>query len=113
MSWLSDAVVDRLTTAVAIPDLPGGRYELFETLGAGGMGTVYRAFDSELGRDVAIKVARGTAAAGSQLTDRLRAEALVLARLEHPGIVPVHDVGTLPDGRLFYVMKLVRGTTLA
>jgi serine/threonine protein kinase len=49
---------------------------------------------------------------GDVLCERLRAEARVLARLEHPGIVPVHDVGTLPDGRVFYVMKLVRGARL-
>jgi len=110
MSWLSDAVVERLTTAVAIPVVPGDRYELLEVIGAGGMGTVYRAFDAELGREVAIKVARD--ASDPRLVARLRTEASVLARLEHPGIVPVHDVGTLPDGRLFYVMKLVRGTTL-
>ena len=43
---------------------------------------------------------------------RLRTEAQVLARLEHPGLVPVHDIGSLPDGRLFYAMKLVRGRRL-
>jgi serine/threonine protein kinase len=48
----------------------------------------------------------------SALEHRLRIEARVLARLEHPGIVPIHDVGRLADGRLFYVMKLVRGRTL-
>jgi eukaryotic-like serine/threonine-protein kinase len=87
------------------------RYELREPVGQGGMGTVYRAFDRTLERDVAIKVLRvgltepGTAA-------RLEREARILARLEHPGIVPVHDAGTLPDGRIYYVMKLVRGERL-
>jgi serine/threonine protein kinase len=47
------------------------------------------------------------------MASRLQAEARVMAHLEHPGIVPIHDVGTLPDGRIFYVMKLVQGTSLA
>ena len=51
-------------------------------------------------------------ASGSGLDERLRREAQVLAALEHPGIVPVHDAGVLADGRLYYVMKLVRGVTL-
>jgi serine/threonine protein kinase len=61
---------------------------------------------------VAIKVSNAPAAA-SPLDERLRQEARILARLEHPGVVPVHDAGTLDDGRMFYVMKLVRGETLA
>ena len=52
------------------------------------------------------------AQAGDGTVARLRNEARVLARLEHPGLVPVHDIGTLPDGRLFYVMRLVRGRRL-
>jgi serine/threonine protein kinase len=64
------------------------------------MGVVYRAEDKELGRQVAIKV-----------LDDAR-EARVLAGLEHPGIVPVHDAGMLPDGRCYYAMKLVRGKRL-
>ena len=76
------------------------------------MGAVYAARDTLLDRDVAIKVSNAVAA-GTGLDQRLRDEALVLARLEHPGIVPIHDAGVLADGRLFYVMKLVRGETLA
>ncbi len=75
------------------------------------MGTVYRARDLALGRDVALKVLRAETS-DERLADRLRREARILAHLEHPGIVPVHDVGTLADGRVFYVMKLVRGTRL-
>jgi serine/threonine protein kinase len=93
-----------------VPD-EGGRYELREPVGQGGMGTVYRAFDRTLEREVAVKVLRaglGDPAAAS----RLAREARILARLEHPGVVPVHDAGVLPDGRVFYVMKLVRGERL-
>ena len=66
--------------------------------------------DEELGREVAIKIPNALASAS--LERRLRSEARVLARLEHPGIVPIHDAGRLADGRLFYVMKRVRGRTL-
>jgi serine/threonine protein kinase len=76
------------------------------------MGSVYAARDEQLGREVAIKVSNAAAPA-DDLDQRLRQEARVLARLEHPGIVPVHDAGLLDDGRWFYVMKLVRGDTLA
>ena len=93
------------------PDLAGTKYELRGRVGRGGMGTVWRAFDRELGREVALKVMNGPdPRPGGEA--RLRTEAQVLARLEHPGLVPVHDLGTLPDGRLFYAMKLVRGRRL-
>ena len=74
------------------------------------MGTVFLAVDEELGREVAIKIPNALASA--ELERRLRSEARVLARLEHPGIVPIHDAGRLADGRLFYVMKRVKGRTL-
>jgi len=75
------------------------------------MGSVWAADDPELGRSVALKVLELPDSAGD-LSARLRREARVLARLEHPGVVPVHDVGTLPDGRPWYAMKLVRGEKL-
>jgi serine/threonine protein kinase len=73
------------------------------------MGIVFRGRDRTLDRDVAIKVTVWSTPADA---DRLRAEARVLARLEHPGIVPIHDVGQLPDGRVYTVMMLVRGARL-
>jgi serine/threonine protein kinase len=112
VTWLSDEVVGRLRQVAVAPELPSGRYELLEPIGRGGMGTVYAARDAWLGREVAIKVSNSPAPSGD-LERRLTREARVLARLEHPGIVPVHDTGVLGDGRWFYVMKLVRGTTLA
>jgi eukaryotic-like serine/threonine-protein kinase len=111
MTRLPDDAVSRLREAAAWPELPPDRYELRELIGRGGMGAVYSAFDRRLDREVALKVSNGAAPA-SGLEERLRREALVLARLEHPGIVPVHDAGELSDGRWFYVMKLVRGRTL-
>jgi eukaryotic-like serine/threonine-protein kinase len=109
--WLSDAALGHLRSVADRPDLGGTPYELAEEIARGGMGTVYRARDRRLARDVALKVMNAPAPAPGEV-ERMRDEARILARLEHPGIVPVHDLGTLPDGRLFYVMKLVRGRRL-
>ncbi|HSA54214.1 MAG TPA: serine/threonine-protein kinase [Gemmatimonadaceae bacterium] len=111
MTSLSDAALDRLRTLGDGLALDGTRYELLGELGRGGMGTVYRVRDRELGREVALKVTADLAPT-PDAARRLRREARALARLEHPGIVPVHDAGTLPDGRVFYTMKLVRGERL-
>jgi serine/threonine protein kinase len=111
MSALSDAALRRLRDAADAPDLTGTKYELVERIGQGGMGTVYRVHDRELERDVALKVVR-LPEGSADVAARMRREARTLARLEHPGIVPVHDVGTLADGRMFYAMKLVRGAPL-
>ncbi len=108
---LTDDVLDHLRAVADLPDLTGTKYRLLATLGRGGMGTVYRAEDTGLGREVALKVLADPDPAGD-LSARLLAEARLLARLEHPNIVPVHDVGTLLDGRVFYAMKLVRGRRL-
>ena len=96
---LSDSVLRHLRDVVDLPDLGDTRYELQEEIGRGGLGVVYAARDRQLDRRVAIKV-MDAAWAG---------EARVIARLEHPGIVPVYETGTLPDGRVFYAMKLVAG----
>lgn len=111
MTWLSDEVVGRLQRAAVWPDASGTRYDIIEEIGRGGMGAVYRARDRVLDRDVALKVVEVLGDTDS-LGARIRHEAAVLARLEHPGIVPIHDVGELADGRAFYVMKLVRGQAL-
>jgi len=107
---LSDQVLDHLRAVAGEPEIDG-RYEILDEIARGGMGTVYRALDRELGREVALKVSSRPGAA-TDAEGRLLREARVLARLEHPGLVPVHDVGTLPDGRLFYAMKRVRGSRL-
>ena len=85
------------------------RYEIIAEHGRGGLGRVSRAHDRELGRDVAIKelLSRGHV---SEL--RFMREALITARLEHPGIVPIHEAGRWPDGTPFYAMKLVSGRSL-
>lgn len=109
-SHLSDRVLAHLREVADAPDLSGTRYDWIEPLGRGGMSTVWRARDRSLDRDVALKVLAAPAVAG--VAERLVAEAKILARLDHPGIVPVHDVGVLPDGRVYYVMKRVHGRRL-
>jgi len=101
---ISEPALDRLRAMFRAPDLAGTRYELVSELGRGGMGVVYLARDTALDREVALKIVDRVHAGGR--------EARVLARLEHPGIVPVHDFGELPDGRAFYAMKRVRGDRL-
>ena len=111
MNWLSDEAIARLQTASALPDLAGTRYRLIERVGGGGMGTVYLAEDSVLGRRIALKIL-DLPELRADLSARLLREAQILGRLEHPGIVPVHDAGTLADGRVFYAMKFVEGERL-
>ena len=111
MKFLSDKTVQHLREASAEPDLAGTRYRLLEPVARGGMGVVYAALDEMLDRRVALKVLDTPDPDGS-LAARLNREARVLAHLEHPGIVPVHDVGTLADGRVFYTMKFVEGRRL-
>lgn len=110
MTVLSDAAVNRLRDVMERPALPP-RYQPVEVIGRGGMGVVWRARDSLLDRDVAVKVVAAHLFEG-EFTLRLTREARILARLEHPGIVAVHDCGVLEDGRGWYVMRLVRGTRL-
>jgi serine/threonine protein kinase len=107
---ISDRAINRLLDAAASPELDA-RYEITGVAGHGGMGTVYVARDHVLDRDVAVKVVDIADHSGSRAA-RLRREAHILARLDHPGMVPVHDAGALVDGRAFYVMKLVAGRRL-
>src|SRR5262249_20309063 len=93
--------------------LLGGRYEVRERVGAGGMGVVLRVFDCTLARELAVKVMKGDAAREPHAGPRFLEEAKVCGRLQHPGVVPLHELGHLPDGTPFFTMKLVRGRTLA
>lgn len=111
MTWLSDNAVAHLRAVAELPDFSETRYRIERELARGGMGVVYEAEDVELRRRVAIKVLASELASEDSV-DRMRAEARTIARLEHPGIVPLHDVGLLHDGRLWYAMKLVRGRRL-
>ncbi|MCC9601274.1 serine/threonine protein kinase [Stieleria sp. JC731] len=89
-----------------------GDYELLEEIGRGGMGVVFRARQLSLEREVAVKmILRGRLASDADL-QRFMAEAAATAKLEHPGIVPVYDVGDF-EGRPFFSMKYIAGETLA
>ena len=111
MKWLSDDKLRHLQAIVSDPDFSSTKYTFVGELARGGMGTVYLAQDPELSRQVAIKVLN-TPDVTDDVRRRMFREAQIIARLEHPGIVPVHDVGVLADGRVFYAMKLVRGRRL-
>ena len=111
MRWLSDDAIERLREDADLPDLGSSKYLVIHKLGSGGMGTVYIAQDVDLGRKVAIKVMNSAEQTGA-FAARMTREARIVALLEHPSIVPIHDVGVLDDGRVFYAMKLVQGARL-
>ena len=89
------------------------RYQLIGELARGGMGAIFQGRDLDLGRDLAVKVIREEHRDHPEMIRRFVEEAQIGGQLQHPGIVPVHELGRLPDGRLFIAMKLVRGRTLA
>jgi serine/threonine protein kinase len=89
------------------------RYTLGAEIARGGMGVVYRAVDSILGREVAVKVLQERYGPASGAALRFADEARITGQLQHPSIPPVHDLGTLPDGRPFLAMKLIQGHTLS
>ena len=88
-----------------------GHYEILGVIGAGGMGEVYRAKDTKLGRQVAIKVLPAHLAADASARERLRREAIAAAALDHPFICKVFDIGE-DCGALFLVMEFITGDTL-
>jgi serine/threonine protein kinase len=110
VSALSDAAMSRLREAASWPAFET-RYVALGIVGQGGSATVYRARDETLQRDVAVKVLDVPDLAG-RAARRLAREAHILAHLDHPGIVPIHDYGVLEDGRSYFVMKLVEGSPL-
>jgi serine/threonine-protein kinase len=91
----------------------GGRYTLTAEIGRGAMGAVWAGTDEAFGREVAVKVLLPEHVGKPELLRRFAAEARITARLQHPAIVPVFEVGELPDGRPFYAMRRVNGSTLS
>ncbi|MBI3723962.1 protein kinase, partial [bacterium] len=107
----SDSTPPELESALRDPERRLGRYVILSTLGRGGMGIVYRAFDAELGRPVAIKMILDPSYAGDDQVQRFHREARAAAQLRHPGIVSVHEVGA-HDGKPFLVLELIEGENL-
>jgi len=118
---------DRVTEAISRLAKSGdsGRYTVKSEFARGGMGRVMLALDNAVGREVAMKEllpgvigssslpASARDASRGELVERFLREAKVTGQLEHPNIVPVYEIGSRDDGRVFYTMKLVRGKTLA
>jgi formylglycine-generating enzyme required for sulfatase activity len=90
-----------------------GRYRVTARLGAGGFGVVYRGYDEELRREVAVKVCQPSRTASAANDHFYLAEARMLASLDHPGIVPVYDIGRTEEGTRYVVSKLVPGSDLS
>ncbi|MCB9674785.1 MAG: SUMF1/EgtB/PvdO family nonheme iron enzyme [Alphaproteobacteria bacterium] len=109
-SLVSDDPTEQAPGTV-VPERIADRYVRRELLGRGGMGEVWRVWDCELHRTVALKVLHG--APSPRTWARFEEEARVAAQLQHPGIIPVHDLGRLDDARMWFTMKEVRGRTLA
>ena len=110
----NDLPVSRLTSSVQsdTPDA-SGRYQLFGEIARGGMGAIFRGRDPDLGRDLAVKVLLEQHRDDPRLVRRFIEEARIGGQLQHPGIVPVHELGTFADQRPYFTMKLVMGRTLA
>jgi eukaryotic-like serine/threonine-protein kinase len=90
-----------------------GRYEVQEVIGRGGFGTVFKAYDPEFDRLVAIKVPHPEILSRPQIVDAYLTEAKALARLDHPGIVPFYDSGRTEDGSCYLVSKFIEGRSFA
>ncbi len=92
---------------------PSVRYRIDGEIARGGMGEVLKGRDPDLGRDVAIKVLRDDLRDRPEMVRRFVEEAQIGGQLQHPGIVPVYELGTFADRRPYFAMKLVKGQTLA
>ena len=109
-TWAEPPVVrppDRTAAGLSI------RYRIDGEIARGGMGEVLKGRDPDIGRDVAIKVLRDDLSGRPEMVGRFVEEAQIGGQLQHPGIVPVYELGTFADRRPFFSMKLVRGQTFA
>jgi serine/threonine-protein kinase len=111
-SVLSSAPCTNKTSSLA-PLIPPDRYVDQGKLGLGGMGEIRRVHDPALNRSVALKIIRSERMSQSGMLERFIEEAQITAQLSHPAIVPVHELGRLPDGRFYFTMKKINGQTLS
>jgi hypothetical protein len=113
---LRDDLSDPAIVQPSSAEMPRGaaeRYQLLGEIARGGMGVVLKGRDPDLGRDLAFKVLRHELAGKPAAVQRFVEEAQVGGQLQHPGVVPVYDLGRFADGRPYFAMKLVKGRTLA
>src|SRR5271154_6734789 len=108
----SDHIVQPHSDALPPKSATGDRYQLFGEIARGGMGAVLRGRDNDLGRDLAVKVLLEKHADRPEVARRFLEEAQIGGQLQHPGVVPVYDIGRFGE-RPFFTMKLVKGQTLA
>ncbi len=101
------------TAGGAAAQPPSARYHLYGEIARGGMGAILKGHDAELNRDLAFKVLLDRHRDNPELVRRFVEEAQIGGQLQHPGIVPIHELGVLADRRPFFAMKLVKGRTLA
>ncbi|MFN9371793.1 MAG: protein kinase domain-containing protein [Planctomycetaceae bacterium] len=109
LSDLSSATFDPASNALWHDALGADRFEMVRPIASGGMGLVSEAIDREFDRPVALKEILPAGANDPAYRLRFQTEAEITARLDHPGIIPVYSRGRLPDGRLFYTMRLISG----
>ena len=107
------AVIKPSSDEMPAPAERGDRYQLFGEIARGGMGAVLKGRDPDLGRDLAIKVLLEMHHDKPKLVRRFVEEAQIGGQLQHPGIVPVYELGAFADRRPYFTMKLVKGQTLA
>ncbi len=112
MAIVDESSPDATMNEIQPPGAMLGRYEDLGLIGRGGTGEVRRVRDPDLRREMAMKILRPEAVTGPHVLRRFRGEAQATAQLQHPGIVPVHEIGVLDDGRVYFTMKEVRGRTL-
>ncbi len=106
-------VLKPCSTEMPAPAQRPDRYQLFGEIARGGMGAVFRGRDVDLGRDLAVKVLLDAHKNQPELIKRFIEEAQIGGQLQHPGVVPVYELGSFADRRPFFTMKLVKGQTLA
>jgi serine/threonine protein kinase len=109
---IATLLAERIQAKGSTEPTHAGRYRLEGLIGRGGMGHVYRAYDPNFRRPLAVKILKEEYKDRPDMAARFLDEAKITGQLQHPGVPPVHEIGTLPDNRPFLAMKLIKGRTL-